>query len=71
MTDYNIIKHADLLVCSYSTLSWCAAFLSDTAKDIYIPDYKNSTNQTFKNIPNSSLYEIEFCNVAKLKNILG
>jgi hypothetical protein len=71
MTDYNIMKHADLLVCSYSTLSWCAAFLSDTAKDIYIPDYKNSTNQTFKNIPNSSLYDIEFCNVAKLKNILG
>lgn len=71
ITDFHIMKNADLLVCSYSTLSWCAAFLSDTVKNVYIPDYKNGTGQTFKNIPNSSLYPTEFCNRVKLQNILG
>lgn len=71
ITDFHIMKNANLLVCSYSTLSWCAAFLSDIAGDIYIPNYNSNPNQTFKNIPNSSLYDIEFCNVARLKEILG
>lgn len=69
--DFNIMKNADLLVCSYSTLSWCAAFLSDTTKDVYIPNYKTSIGQTFQNLPNSSLYDIEFCNVDRLNKILG
>jgi hypothetical protein len=71
ITDFHIMKNSNLLVCSFSTLSWCAAFLSDTAKYIYIPDYKNSVNQTFKNVPNSSLYQIDFCNNKTLQTILN
>ena len=67
--DYNIMKNAEILICSYSTLSWCAAFFSNTIKSVYIPNYKESIGQSFKKLPNSKLFDCDFCNVNKLENI--
>jgi hypothetical protein len=39
LTDYYIMKEAEILICSKSTLSWCAAFFSDKIKTCYFPDY--------------------------------
>jgi hypothetical protein len=39
LTDYYIMKEAEILICSKSTLSWCAAFFSNKIKQCYCPDY--------------------------------
>ena len=39
LTDYYIMKTAETLICSKSTLSWCAAFFSENIKTCYFPDY--------------------------------
>ena len=57
LTDYYICKEAETLICSNSTLSWCAAFFSSNLKTCYFPDYQESVDQTFKNpIENTILY---------------
>jgi hypothetical protein len=57
LTDFYIMKEAELLICSKSTLSWCAAFFSDKIKKCYLPDYEISCNSTCKNpIDNTELY---------------
>ena len=68
--DYNIMKKSKILICSYSTLSWCAAFFSTTIETVYIPNYKESLHQTFKTLKNSKLYECDFCNIEKLNSII-
>ena len=40
LTDYYIMKEAEILICSKSTLSWCAAFFSDKIQQCYFPDYE-------------------------------
>ena len=69
--DFNIMKNAELLICSYSTLSWCASFFSNNIKYVYIPNYNESLHQTFKFTNNSKLYDCEFCSVEKLNYILN
>lgn len=39
LTDYYILKEAETLICSKSTLSWCAAYFSNSIKQCYLPDY--------------------------------
>ena len=60
ITDFHIMKNAKKLICSNSTLSWCAAFLSDTIEICYMPDYRNDRiHQTLKYpIKNTILYSI-------------
>jgi hypothetical protein len=48
LTDYYIMKEAEILICSKSTLSWCAAFFSDKIQKCYMPEYTISENQTCK-----------------------
>lgn len=69
--DYNIMKNSEILICSYSSLSWCAAFFSNTIKSVYIPNYKESLHQSFKILPNSKLYDCHFCNINELESILN
>jgi len=33
------MKEAELLICSISTLSWCAAYFSKNIKQCYLPNY--------------------------------
>ena len=39
LTDFYIMKEAEILICSKSTLSWCSAFFSNKIKLCYFPDY--------------------------------
>ena len=57
LTDYYIMKEAEILICSKSTLSWCAAFFSTNIIKCYLPDYAPSSNSTCKYpINNTELY---------------
>jgi hypothetical protein len=57
LTDYYIMKEAEILICSKSTLSWCAAFFSNKILKCYFPDYEVSVNSTCKSpIDNTELY---------------
>jgi hypothetical protein len=57
LTDYYIMKEAEILICSKSTLSWCAAFFSDKIQKCYLPDYIETVNSTCKYpIDNTELY---------------
>jgi hypothetical protein len=62
ITDFHIMKHAKKLICSNSTVSWCAALLSDNIEICYMPDYKitpGCIHQTLKApIKNTILYSI-------------
>lgn len=39
LMDFNIMKQAEILVCSMSTLAWTAAYLSKRLKQCYMPAY--------------------------------
>lgn len=57
ITDYYIMKEAEILICSNSTLSWCASFFSDKIKKCYMPKYEISQNSTCEYpIDNTELY---------------
>lgn len=57
ITDYYIMKEAETLICSKSTLSWCAAFFSNKIIKCYFPDYETTQNSTCKSpIDNTELY---------------
>ena len=76
MTDFNIMKNAKILICSCSTLSWTAAFLSDTVETVYFPNRDNHRQswwiwETFKNpIDNTIIYNFDTCSLEKLNEIL-
>lgn len=71
--DYHIMKNAKTLICSCSTLSWVAAFLSDRVKLVYFPDYNNNrTHETFKRpIENTILYSFTKCGKDDLELFLN
>ena len=70
--DYHIMKNAKILVCSCSTLSWIAAFLSNRIKTVYFPDYPHKqAHETFKKpIENTILYKYVNCSQKDLENFL-
>lgn len=74
ITDYHIMKNAKILCCSCSTLSWIAAFFSETAETVYFPNYNNPDRiheQFKKPIDNTILYETNNCTLEELNNILN
>jgi hypothetical protein len=74
ITDFTIMRNAKVLVCSCSTLSWAASFLSSTLEKVYIPNYNNPDriHETFKTpIQNTILYDFEKCSKEKLLDILN
>ncbi len=66
------MKNAKILVCSCSTLSWIAAFLSTRINTVYFPNYPNKqAHETFKMpIENTILYEFTKCSKTELENFL-
>lgn len=74
ITDFTIMRKSKILVCSCSTLSWAASFLSETVEKVYMPNYNNPDriHETFKQpIPNTVLYDFEKCSKEKLLEILS
>jgi FkbM family methyltransferase len=71
--DYHIMRNATTLVCSCSTLSWIAPFLSDRVTTVYFPNYKNTRiHETFKKpIENTILYDFNICSKVELQNFLN
>jgi GR25 family glycosyltransferase involved in LPS biosynthesis len=65
MMDFNIMKQAKILVCSMSTLSWTAAYLSTHIQQCYMPNYDFSKinhrkSLTFKKpIENTHFYPVK------------
>ena len=74
--DFNIMKQAKILVCSMSTLSWAAAYLSKDIQQCYMPNYNFYTNPTrrpfffHKPIENTSLYPVKTTPAQKIKTYL-
>lgn len=58
ITDFHIMKNVKTLVCSISTISWCAAYFSKSIKKCYIPDYPKEINTLGGKAPidNTELY---------------
>jgi hypothetical protein len=71
--DYHIMRNAKTLVCSCSTLSWIAPFLSEKVELVYFPNYNNNRiHETFKKpIENTILYEFTKCKADELANFLN
>ena len=72
ITDYHIMKNAKTLVCSCSTISWLAAFFSETIQQVYMPNYPSRfLHETFrKPINNTVLYEYKTCSKSELEAFL-
>lgn len=47
LTDYYILREAETLIASNSTLCWAATFFSSRLKTCYFPKYPFTVNQTF------------------------
>ena len=62
LTDFYIMSSCKILVCSVSTLSWCAAFFSKTIEKCYMPKHTkaitNSYCDCYYPIDNTELYDI-------------
>jgi len=74
ITDFTIMRKSKLLVCSCSTLSWAASFLSETVEKVYMPNYNNPDriHETFKQpILNTILYDFEKCSSKDLLEIFN
>jgi hypothetical protein len=78
ITDYHIMKNAKILCCSCSTLSWAAAFFSETVELVYFPNYEYTDgndgryHERFKKpIENTVLYDFDKCSQETLETILS
>ena len=74
ITDFNIMKQCKLLICSNSTLSWSAAYLSKDIELCYFPNYcfyKIPRKVYFKKpIQNTILYDVHKNNTLKIKVVV-
>jgi GR25 family glycosyltransferase involved in LPS biosynthesis len=74
MIDFNIMKNTKTLVCSMSTLSWCAAFFSKKIEKCIMPDYNfydKDRKTFFKNpIENTLYYKVKSSKKLPLKIII-
>jgi hypothetical protein len=62
LEDFYVMCQAETLVCSSSTLSWIASFLSDTVKTVYFPNKTREPHESFnKPIENTYYYDIKLC----------
>lgn len=62
ITDFKLFTHCETLICSHSTLSWMAAYFSNSIKKCYMPNYNFLNERTycyFRNpIENTILYDV-------------
>ena len=74
LTDFHIMKTAKVLICSCSTLSWCAALLSDVTETVYLPNYDMTRrlHETFRApVEKTILYENATTIATSLREFLG
>jgi len=69
--DFHIMKNAKILVCSCSTLSWIASYMSDKIETVYFPNKTCVEHESFMiPIENTILYDYIICTKAALEKIL-
>ena len=73
LADYTIMKNAKTLVCSLSTLSWCAALFSNNTQTVYFPDYSiYRVHETFKTPSDNTIhYPFIKCTADDLQHFLN
>jgi len=70
--DLYVMRNAKILVCSCSTLSWVAAFLSNKVETVYFPNKNKEPHETFcKPIENTIYYDIIKCSKSDLESLLN
>jgi hypothetical protein len=70
--DFHVMCQAETLVCSSSTLSWIASFLSDTVKTVYFPNKTREPHESFnKPIENTHYYDIKLCSKEELETFFN
>ena len=72
LVDFNIMKQATILICSMSTLSWAAAYLSTQIQTCYMPNYnfygtKREATFFHKPILNTLFYPVKTTPPLKVK----
>ena len=72
MIDYNIMRNAELLVCSCSTLSWTASFFGKENQTVFFPNYQYRWNHEKFRKPHDHTYYYDFerCNTHQLTQFL-
>jgi GR25 family glycosyltransferase involved in LPS biosynthesis len=75
VVDFNIMKQAAILICSMSTLSWAAAYLSTHIQTCYMPNYNfygTERENTFfhKPITHTILYPVKTTPPIKIKTYI-
>jgi hypothetical protein len=67
LTDFSIMCNAKTLLCSHSTISWCAALLSKQITEVLIPDQVLNSHQKFS-LPHEKtiLYPNKVCDEKEL-----
>lgn len=72
LEDFHVMCQAETLVCSSSTLSWIASFLSDTVKTVYFPNKTREPHESFnKPIENTYYYDIKLCSKDDLETFFS
>jgi hypothetical protein len=72
LEDFHVMCQAETLVCSSSTLSWIASFLSDTVKTVYFPNKTKEPHESFnKPIDNTYYYDIKLCSKEDLETFFS
>jgi len=56
ITDFQIMKQSNILICSKSTLSWCATIISTNIQKCYFPKYRKSRYQLFNRPHINTIY---------------
>lgn len=77
LTDFHIMKNADILICSMSTFSWCSAYFSNKLQTCYMPNYNfynlfEEKAYFKKPIDNTILYDVKTTNfwMKKIKVVI-
>lgn len=74
MVDFNIMKQCKVLICSMSTLSWCAGYLSKKVELCYMPNYnfdniRNCTSFKYP-IKNTLFYNVQTTKFTDIKIVI-
>ena len=73
ITEFKIMNHAKIMVCSLSTLCWMSGFLSKNIEKVYFPKnrFPGWYNQTFTTIiENTQIYDNLLCNEKEITEFL-
>ena len=66
ITDYNIMRNANTLICSCSTFSWVASFMGCENQVVYFPNYHSRWNHEQFRTPHDRVIYYDFNRVSEI-----